>query len=594
MATPAVTDGAGAARTTSRSIPAPTSVECADPPTRGSRVLRWAPAAAVGAPVLVTGVRVAASGWVATGDRGFLFARALDALTTHTPTVGQYSSAGVRGAPAVHSPGPMEYWFLGLPVRFLPSWTVPIFVAALAAGCLMASVVLARRRGGVVFAWATSVGLVLAQRSLGPVVLTDPWNPWIGLAPFVLVAFVAWSVADGERHLLPIGVAAASWIAQAHLTYVVPAVALMGVAVLGGWGPDVVARLRTWLTFDPPDLTSRRRRSRPGTVAGALAVAAACWILPVLEQLRHDPGNLGLIAATGREHRPTLGSRAVAASVGRAVGIVPGFAHGPASAVRALFDGVHPGSAVQQSSAIVICGLLVCLAAMAAVRRDRTVVAGTLVAAAGLGAAAWVAASMPADRAISVGYTFRWFTLAGLVAWLVVGLGLARLLAGIGRRRTGGDVAPAWFSPIRAIRPAAVSVGLASAVAVASVALVPLRDPVAWAYRPARTLGDAAISGTRAGRPYRVEQSGPYVVSLVPVVAYRLRAADRRVVLGRLGIDAFGEAYAPSGRRCAGELVVAPVDAPHRAGSRVLAVVAADAPGRPGRARLELVTADLP
>jgi len=50
-------------------------------------------------------------------------------------------------------------------------------------------------------------------------------------------------VADGDRRLLPVAVLLASFVMQAHLTYVCPSILLLVVAVAGGW---LVSGTKLW------------------------------------------------------------------------------------------------------------------------------------------------------------------------------------------------------------------------------------------------------------------------------------------------------------------------------------------------------------
>jgi hypothetical protein len=85
-------------------------------------LVRAVPAIAAGlaaaVPVLISTVHAVNAGWEPAGDDGIILTRAWDVLTSHSPLVGQYSEAGNVTGQIVHSPGPLLYWLLALPVRY--------------------------------------------------------------------------------------------------------------------------------------------------------------------------------------------------------------------------------------------------------------------------------------------------------------------------------------------------------------------------------------------------------------------------------------------------------------------------------------------
>lgn len=535
------------------------------------------PTLVVAVPVVVAGVRVSASGWSPIGDRGFLLVRALDVFSRHTPLVGQYSTAGTGAGPAAHSAGPMEYWVLAVPTRLHLDWSIPVVAAALDAACLVGCVELARRRAGLVFAWCTALGLLAAVRSMDLVTMTDVWNPWIGLAPFALLLFATWSVLDGARRLLPLVVGLASWTMQAHLTYFGPALVLVAAAVVGGWGPGLVERWRRggWRELRGPWWVA-------SAWAGAAVVGIGCWALPVYQQLTSQPGNLGVAISAGRADRARLGASATEASISRAIGVVPRFAGPPLRPLGAFFQSIHAEGGLRSVTAVAALVAVAAAGWWSLAHRDRTVFGGVVVVVVALVGMAVVSATLPAERAVSVGYSFRWFTLGGLLLWLVVGLAAARAgrawVAARGHRSVGARPAPRWGAG-GAVAVAAVVVGLA----------IPVHDPVAWAYAPSKALSGALLRATRPGGRYLVARTGPYAISLAPALAYQLRAHGRHLVLAGAQLDAFGTQYGPTGHHCDGEVVLAPTTGTRAPGARVLRVVHLHhAPPVPATLRLEL------
>ena len=59
------------------------------------------------------------------------------------------------------------------------------------------------------------------------------WNPSAGLLPFTLLVFLCWSVACGEHRLLPITALVGSFVIQLQLTYLLPSLGLLLIALAG-------------------------------------------------------------------------------------------------------------------------------------------------------------------------------------------------------------------------------------------------------------------------------------------------------------------------------------------------------------------------
>jgi hypothetical protein len=354
-----------------------------------------------------------AVGWFPLGDDAVIATRAFDVPTTHTPLLGQFSaSSGILGNGPQSSLGPMLYWLLAIPARLHGPPALVATVGLLATASIVCCVILARRRGGYAFMLATAIGIAIAARSITPESLSDVWNPAVALFPLLLLMFVSWSVASGEARLLPVAVAVASFVAQCHLTYVLPALVMLAIA-LGG----------LWL-------------GRPPGVRRALIVSAVvalvCWSAPLLEQAIHRPGNLVQVARSATAGEPTLGASAGWHTVVRTAGLDAWWLRTPRAPFARLADVVTAPSVFGVATAVVILAVLAA-AAIAGLRRREP----ELAAAGALGlllclAAGATAASTPSkgNLFISVGYTLWWASFAGLFATLLFGWSVARLLPG--------------------------------------------------------------------------------------------------------------------------------------------------------------------
>ncbi len=254
-------------RRTLRLVPAPRPAGQVD---RAPRAARWlldrsltlAAGVAAGIPVIVSTVGAARNGWVPSADRAIIVTRAWDVLTSHTPLVGQYSEAsGITGY-ALHSPGPMLYWLLAIPARFGGPVSLEVTMGVVNALAILATVALARRRGGVVLMFAAAAAIALMCQSLPAESFHDMWNPSAGLFAFLLLIFLCWSVACGDYRLLPLVALVASYVAQVHLMYVLPTLGLLVVACGGLATERIALAAPAWRAGVRGAWSRRARRSR--------------------------------------------------------------------------------------------------------------------------------------------------------------------------------------------------------------------------------------------------------------------------------------------------------------------------------------------
>ena len=245
-------------------------------------------------PVIVSVVGTLSDSWVPLTDNALIALRSYDVLTTHPPLLGQCSAVSVAEVGAVYSLGPLLYWPLALPARFIGPVGFPLTIGVINVAAVMSVVALARRRGGSLLMFATALAVVVMCRSL-PTEVLDPFNPGAALLPFTLLIFLCWSLACGEYRLLPITVVVASFVVQCHLTYLLPT---LGMLAVGGAG-------LAWRLL-------RGREAKPGGrprrwLLASLLVGLVCWSAPLLDQVVHRPGNLVALERTARAHQPDVG-----------------------------------------------------------------------------------------------------------------------------------------------------------------------------------------------------------------------------------------------------------------------------------------------
>ena len=256
------------------------------------------------------------------------------------------------------------------------------------------------------------------------------WNPYFGAMFFVATLAVAWAVMCGHRRWWPALVGTASIAAQAHLVYAVASVTLVLLALISGLAG------------------SHRCRAGYRWAITGLAVGAACWIAPLIQEFTGRPGNLSVLLDSqgSSQQRAGLdfGLKSMAVAVTRS-----GWQHG-----------FHPANIDTQPA--VLGAAAVAVAAGSAViavwlLRSRRLAAVAVVNLVCCAATVATFANIPQSRERGVRYLKIVLLQAGLLDWLVAAAVV--LLAGrvlLGRpgpvvsrarrqiaARTGGPVKPA-------------------------------------------------------------------------------------------------------------------------------------------------------
>ena len=175
-----------------------------------------------------------------------------------------------------HHPGPLYfyleapwYWLSGGATAGMQAGALAINLAAVAA---IAWVFTRCASAPSAIGVSCAVGLY-ALRS-GSDFLVSAWNPHVIILPMLaFVTMAAALAATGRRGLLFWLVAIGSFLVQTHLALTPIVVVLGATAVVAG------------------------RRSLRGVWTTAGALAFALWLPPLIEQLRHSPGNMTAIAA---------------------------------------------------------------------------------------------------------------------------------------------------------------------------------------------------------------------------------------------------------------------------------------------------------
>jgi hypothetical protein len=172
--------------------------------------------------------------------------------------VGPYSRFGW------HHPGPFLFYALAPAYSIGGSNTAALHAGALILTLVVAAGVwiVAADTGALPATLLAGVGLLVVRL---PALAASPWNPHAVVLPALALVAAAAGAAAGRSELLPMVALLASFLAQTDVA-LVPFVAALVVVSL--------------------------RRATRSNVAAASVVAVLAWALPVVEELRHRPGNL--------------------------------------------------------------------------------------------------------------------------------------------------------------------------------------------------------------------------------------------------------------------------------------------------------------
>jgi hypothetical protein len=255
------------------------------------------------------------------------------------------------------------------------------------------------------------VALLVIERAFA-VALLDPWNTWVAMLPFALAVVLTWSVWCRDWWALPVLVAVLSFSVQSHVGYALLAVWLLGSAVAAVVWSHWAAR-----RHDYPRAPCPRRVSV--TAAVVLVVA---WALPLIGQLRQDPGNLRLIVDYFRNHADaSVGLGRALGLVARQVGVNPPWLGGPDPVEG--FSGAGVGASVLWLVPLVVVFVATLVIAARAVRHTSPERAGPARDAvrfqallAGTAVVGWISVSRITGEPFP--YLMRWLWVVGAFGWL--------------------------------------------------------------------------------------------------------------------------------------------------------------------------------
>jgi hypothetical protein len=238
--------------------------------------------------------------WFAIGDKylppvdwAIFELQTRDALN-HGVFVGPYSRFGFN------HPGPLMFYVLAVPYKLLGSRSISMHIAALGVNAVTIATIgwVAFRRGRLPIVITVMVPLALLTRSLGADVLRNPWNPYLPLLPLFLLLLLAWSVAVGDRWMLPIAIAVASFAIQSHVGLALESLALLVVAGVG----LIVQVVRT-----PGEQRRKWWRGMAKVGAVSAGVFLVLWLPVAYGTIVQDDGNLGKLFDFFTQGKKTAG-----------------------------------------------------------------------------------------------------------------------------------------------------------------------------------------------------------------------------------------------------------------------------------------------
>ena len=367
----------------------------------------WWPMLVVSFPIMFAAVRAAAGGWVPIGDDAYFTVRSRDVLTEHHPLLGAWSSGSLDLSTPINNLGPLQLDLLAPFTRWTPMGGTAVGVAVVNVASIAAIAWMVRRLAGPAAVLPAMLVVALLTWTMGSEMLITPRQHQYSIVPYLCLLVAAWAVATGDRWAVVVAVAAASLVAQTHLSYPLLVAALVAVMVAG-------------------QAISTRAGSavggrRPLVIAGALAVVL--WSQTIVDQFTGDH-NLGhVLFGSGDAGRAGMGtgSRIVAgALVSLDMLLRPGYRQFDAEArMASTWQSIVLWLALAASMAAVV---------VAARRHGWNCVAGAVVAIVAVLAGVVDAALLPQTK---FGYTianYRWLWSTGAFIVLVAVVALMTLM----------------------------------------------------------------------------------------------------------------------------------------------------------------------
>jgi hypothetical protein len=475
-------------------------------------------------PALIAAVSGAGSGWYGASDWALEVLRVSDVAHRHSPLVGVASRFGW------YHPGPLLFWLLAPGYWLLGQPGVLLVTGLSSAVALAAIVLLADRRGGLALCVWTFLLTAALVHGLGASFLIDPWNPFPPFLWFVVFLFAVWSVAVGDRALVPVAVVAGTFAVQSHVGYLPLVLAVPALTAAGRWGAARLARPPR------PEAVDHVEQRPPGWhpigVAGGLLVVL--WVAPVYQQLTERPGNLGEILRYFRHPTdPAAGLTVAAGVMGRQLSPAGPWLTGRDATGLGLAATGHVLPAVLLIVVVAVVG------AFAARRGARD--AGWLAVVAVIAAVGGLIATSDV-RGIIVPYLFRWWWGIAYLLWLSLGWSCWQLLVARDARSVGegeGEGAGARAGGRAAEPVARWSPVLAGLLVVGGVVLVSVTGAGAVPVKPPFPQFSSAISSLQAQVRPKLRRGDRYLMTIDDTTGLQEAGIGLFVALRQHGYSVF-------------------------------------------------------
>lgn len=521
-------------------------------------VLSAALAVAAAVPAAISGVRAVSGGWTPVIDNSVIAVRTHDVFGGHLPLVGIYTSLTVAAhtSTRLHHLGPMEYWLAAVPTTLGGSYGRGLVATAAAINGLAAAgmVWLGHRIGGTRVAALAALGAAVLAWSLGGQILHDPWNPHLAIFPFAFLLMAAWCVATGDAWMLPIVALAASLVTELHLTFVAPALFVSAWGVIG----LAIARRRTTVTADATQPLDRPSLRWP--VVTTVAVAIACWVGPIADQIGGSGNLSGLLHAVVGGNYATEGFKVAWDSLVHATSVPPAWATPYTPVVKVA---PAPGAVAIATSVAVLVALLACTTWAWTRSMTRLATAGTTALFACAGALLTTAQTPSAyfyDRLL---WARRVWWPVGVFVWMTLGYAAIVIVADRWgerwRKQLAGTTRWSLRSSLDGVVAAIAAFGILVAVVAAWPRLGPAQDYGSAGFAAVRALSSPTRASISGRGPWLMTWRGDLAANVVgPGLASELIAHDKPVVVEDANFPDFGSSHVLArGRRAAGRLLVA-------------------------------------
>lgn len=484
---------------------------------------QWAEYAALAAavvPAVVMVVRAAAARWVPLFDAAYFTVRSRDVATEHNPVVGAWSMGSREVGVWINNLGPLQLDLLAPFTKLDPYWGTALGVAATNVAAIVGVWFVARRMFGSIGVIGAMAATVLIELNEGSLMLIEARQQLALVLPMWCLLWLAAAAWHGDRWVVPWLVFTASLVLQTHFTYAYQtvAVALSGALAL------VVQHRRRWRSLVPS----------AGTAA---LVAAACWAMPLWDQVAGS-GNLGRVlgesGGSDRSVGTSKGLRILAESV-----FVPPF-FSPGSMGDLLRSGPRPSTAYSVVALLVWAGLLA-TTVVTARRRRSPIAALAAVALVALIASGYAVTKIPPTEQFGIiAQNYYWAWPVGIFAGTALLAGATRAMLGQFNASTVGD------------RSVVVGWAFAGLVLVGAVPLLTPTDLLPetdheWsvARRQARPLLDQfgdALDELALDGPVLVDLGSVRHVRYTMLTEFQVRGIDFRFAPGSTDLSRFGRA----------------------------------------------------